>query len=82
MAYMKISCLEMEKARREKEKASSETRIRNIDGRLAQIETEKAGILVRLGERCPETSPQAAGHSTRPGQITIGDKKKGFKIRY
>lgn len=43
--YMKISCLEMEKFRRGKERESAMQRVRNIDIRLREIETEKAALL-------------------------------------
>jgi hypothetical protein len=82
MAYMKISCLEMEKARREKEKDSAETRIRNIDSRLADIEKEKGGLLVNLGERSAANSSRSATASKDSHPTEASDKKQGFKIRY
>jgi hypothetical protein len=82
MAYMKISCLEMEKARREKEKFAAETRVRNIDVRLADIEREKGGILVRLGERSASPSSRSTDASSHSDKAEAGDKKPRFKIRY
>jgi hypothetical protein len=77
MAYMNISCLEMEKARREKEKLSALTRVRNIDRRLQEIEAEKDVLLKKLGERGEEL----ANRAPMPKEAT-GQSKGGFKIRY
>ena len=48
LAYMKISCLEMEKARREKERNSAIARMRNIDSRIHDIDAERNIILKKL----------------------------------
>ena len=81
MAYMKISCLEMEKARREKERLSAEARISNINERLADIEREKGGLLVRLGERSAGLC-KSGTHSNHQDDGEANDKKQGFKFRY
>ena len=47
-AYMQITCLEMEKARRGNERKSASQRIADIDARLRQIEAEKAALLLAL----------------------------------
>jgi hypothetical protein len=81
MAYMKISCLEMEKARREKEKDSAQSRIRNMDKRLEEIEAEKDVTLKALGERKPGTERRRS----KIRRISSGKPDKdteGFKIRY
>lgn len=91
LAFMKISCLEMEKARREKEKSSALARIRNIDARILDIENEKKAILEGLGIKNKD-APNLAGNR-RPicaiakDQFNISGKgaikdKDGFKIRY
>lgn len=77
MAYMNISSLEMEKARREKEKLSALTRIRDIEKRLQEIESEKDSILKRLGERQQNALQTAA--TANNGAIQT---KSGFKLRY
>jgi len=80
-AYMKISCLEMEKARREKEKGSAQLRIRNIDKRLEEIEAEKDATLKNLGERNPGSERRRS--KTREISTEIpGNNAKYFKIRY
>ena len=55
MAYMRITCLEMEKARRSCEQDSARRRLNNIAGRFREIEAEKRELLHALrqcsGER-------------------------------
>lgn len=51
MAYMQITCLEMEKARKGREKASALQRVENLNERLRDIEAEKAALLRALAER-------------------------------
>lgn len=89
MAFMKISCLEMEKARREKERESAETRIRNIDLRIAEIEKEKAALLSRIGERPHSASSDAATQehplersAETERRPTDAASARGFRIRY
>ncbi|MDA8408119.1 MAG: hypothetical protein M0T73_14840 [Deltaproteobacteria bacterium] len=96
LAYMKISCLEMEKARREKERNSAIARMRNIDSRIHDIDAERNIILKKLEKH--EDAKQALisrndGARQRNGSVpnrssfrsanTGGAKDKdGFKIRY
>jgi len=77
MAYMNISCLEMEKARREKERSSALNRINNIEQRLREIETEKDSLLRGLGER-----KDAPLRKTPVSKDSVTTAKTGFKIRY
>ena len=95
LAFMKISCLEMEKARREKERNSAMDRVRNIDSRINDIEAEKNLLLKNLGER-PEGKPgsQSRNDGTRHRNGLVPDRssfrssssgsrdKDGFKIKY
>ena len=50
-AFMRLSCLEMEKFRRARERASAMNRVNNIDARFVEIEAEKSAILISLGEK-------------------------------
>jgi hypothetical protein len=77
MAYMNISCLEMEKARREKEKLSALNRISDIEKRLLEIESEKDALLKRLGERQESVMQKAASVKSKSPS-----SNRGFKIRY
>jgi len=80
-AYMKLCILEMEKFRRGKEKESAMERVRRIDQRFQDIETERHEIIAALEtkgirlQRLPslEEPPTAAAHRTTTGP---------FKIRY
>ena len=74
-AYMKIACLELEKARREEEKSSATFRIANIDTRFEEIEAEKAALLQALQEKGGEnrvdgTDPPRDSHR-RKGVFTL-----------
>lgn len=80
LAYMRISCIEMEKARREKEKQSAAARIKNIEGRVAEIEMEKAALLTALGERGRDAA--AKSEPTRRAIKAFGRDKDAFKIKY
>ena len=82
MAYMRISSLEMEKARRERERFSAQTRIRNIEKRLSEIEIEKGELLVRLGERALLSEPGARVAVEKSPQARANEKKVGFRIKY
>jgi hypothetical protein len=73
MAYLRISHIELEKARRTRESESAQQRINDIATRLAEIEAEKAGLLKAMGEETPDPAP--SGARGRPGPI-------GFRIKY
>jgi len=76
-AYLKISCLEMEKVRRGKEKEVALERLKNINARFREIEAEKGKLLKALGEH---DSDKPAPDAERKG----GPRKNmgGFKLRY
>jgi hypothetical protein len=84
ISYLKISCLEMEKARREKEKLSALARIAHIDARLAEIEAEKDAILHHLGERqaSPVSGPPSGRKTSRTAGPSAPAADECFKIRY
>jgi hypothetical protein len=95
MGYLKIGCLEMEKARREKERDGALARVRNIDSRIHDIDTERDLILRKLGEhkdanqasisRNDGTRHKSSGAPDRSSfQSGNGNNrdKDGFKIRY
>jgi len=75
-AYMKLSVLEMEKYRRDKEKASALKRVANIDKRFQDIEREREEILKNLG--FPDGRGPARATSTMAPKTSTGT----FKIRY
>jgi len=79
-AYMKISCLEMEKARRGSERESAMHRVRIIDERFREIEAEKAALLKALGTI--ERSDVPPGDETKRSRPAPAHNRAGFKISY
>ena len=77
-AYMQVTCLEMEKARRGSERRSATQRIREIDKRLAEIEAEQVELLKELGEQ--HTGKLHLGHSAE--SKPAASRADGFKIKY
>ncbi len=78
-AYMQITCLEMEKARRGAERRSAAQRMRDIDTRLQEIEAEKSELLRVVRE------DDNGGLAKRPGMRAVSSPRpsaEGFKIRY
>ena len=78
-SYMQITCLEMEKARRDMERKSASQRIALIDARLDEIEKAKQELLQALatsGQGVPRRLP---GLDLKP---TPRRSAGGFKIRY
>jgi len=79
-AYMRISCLEMEKVRRGKERESAMHRVNNIDTRFQEIEEEKELLLHALDRSAGRNHPVKGGRlepKSRPARGT-----GGFKITY
>jgi hypothetical protein len=77
-AYMQITCLEMEKARRNSVRESAVRHIAEIDIRLREIEEEKAALLRALSE--PGTNPTAPRN--RLPQAAVPRSRVQFKVRY
>lgn len=61
--YLRISCLEMEMYRRNKERESALKRVRTIEARFLEIEAEKKQLLLLLEqlEQSRQPSPDATG---------------------
>lgn len=76
--YLALAMLELEKARRMKEKLSANQRVNNINQRLADITVEQTELLA-AAETALDTS-----ESERPGQAADSDSQSGggFKISY
>jgi len=71
-AFMRISHIELEKARRGRERDAAKRLIDDIDERIREIEAEKAVILENLENGKFETEGASS-----PDRTT-----EGFKIRY
>jgi len=74
-SYMQITCLEMEKARRNMERKSASERIALIDARLEQIEKTKQKLL----QAVTTSGQKGAGRDLKPAARRSAG---GFKIRY
>ena len=78
-SYMQISCLEMERARRNTERKSASQRIALIDARIEEIDKTKQDLLqaaAATGEAAPTRRPGSRPESA-PRRNT-----GGFRIRY
>jgi hypothetical protein len=74
--YMRITAIEMEKARKNKERESALHRVGIIEARVKEIDAEKKGLLEMLGDQNPAPIPGASDQNTAPHH------KDGFKFRY
>lgn len=72
-AYLRISHIEMEKARKTLESEKAQQLVADIAARLAEIEAEKASLLKTLGER---------GGNATLGRTSSPRLTGGFKIKY
>jgi hypothetical protein len=84
-AYMRISCLELEKFRRAKEKENSLYLIRKIDNRFQEIEAEKTALLQAL-DRLPSNDATKPPGNNQQVYIEADSNPQqssaGFKIMY
>jgi hypothetical protein len=78
-AFLRIGSLEMEKARRGKEKESAMNRVQNIDTRFREIEVEKSVLLKEIGII---TTGNACGNPADEPTHGSGQNKGKFKISY
>lgn len=91
-SYMQITCLEMEKSRRDAERRAASERVAHIDARLREIEASKAELLQRVsgdamsGAAVSAPRAPARGSASRMQHLEVRPKPKrigdGFKIRY
>ena len=80
-AFMRISCLEMEKAHRVREMESSRRRIEAVKKRLKEIETETDTLMNRI----KADTKEGGIADTKEGGILskkTTDKNKGLVLRY
>jgi CRISPR/Cas system-associated endonuclease Cas3-HD len=80
-AFMRIAVLEMERARRGKERDSALHRVRNIEARFREIEEEKEEILRVVGVK-KNDQDNAAAASEEKAEPDHSPAARGFKIRY
>jgi hypothetical protein len=73
---MRVACLELERFRRNKERESAVARVRQLDSRFREIESEQAAILNMLGKG---NAAQGAG---RPPGSPPETQRSAFKLKY
>jgi hypothetical protein len=78
-AFMRISALEMEKARRGKERESAMFRVKEIDARFREIEKEKAYLLNGVGGLKTIKTHTPGNRTPQPAGLNTA---RGFKLRY
>ncbi|MGA2772304.1 MAG: hypothetical protein ABSG26_15930 [Bryobacteraceae bacterium] len=78
-SYMQITCLEMEKARRDMERKSASRRIALIDARLDEIEKAKQDLFQAVATRGQGMPGDLPGLDLKPAPRRSAG---GFKIRY
>jgi hypothetical protein len=80
-AYMRLSCLAMEKFRRARERESAMVRVRNIDARFQEIDSEEAMILRAMKER-DRTGQTDAPEADSGRNPLVGRNTGGFRLKY
>lgn len=78
-SYMQVTCLEMERARRDMERKSADRRIALIDARLEEIERAKQVLLQAVSAGEQGIPARSRGLEVRPASRR---STGGFKIRY
>jgi hypothetical protein len=76
---MQITCLEMERARRNMEHKSASQRIALIDARIREIEKTKQDLLDGLAAQGDSAQARPLGATPKPAPRR---NTGGFKIRY
>lgn len=77
--YMQITCLEMERARRDRERRSATERIMEIDARVKQIDQAKEELLRAVSAKGKGLPARLPGIEVKPA---IRRGAGGFRIRY
>jgi hypothetical protein len=78
-AYMQITCLEMEKARRDRERQSASKRVQEIDARLREIAKEQQELLHAVAHPSAPAPAGLRGLEVKPSRPRSAG---GLRIRY
>ena len=78
-ALMKLACLEMEKARRRTERNVAIRRVKSIDARLQDIESEEAAIRRTMAGEADDPARVSPACGVGPGHPR---GKRAFKVKY
>ncbi len=79
-AFMRLSCLEMEKFRRAKERESAITRVRNIEARFRDIDAEKTVIMNAMNKLNSDSTVDEQKNERKLEPRS--QNGAGFKIKY
>jgi hypothetical protein len=79
-AHMKLACLEMEKARRRTERNVAMQRIKSIDERLQDIESEETVIRQAMAGEADDPARVSPQGTAGPGHPR--GKRRVFKVKY
>jgi len=82
MAYMQITCLEMEKARKRKERESAQHRLALLDARLRDIEAEKARLLAALAANGAHPELATPGRGAPRPTARLASSRSAMRLRY
>ena len=77
-AYLRVSFLELERARHGQEIVTAERRLAFLVARCREIDAEKGTILAGSGAAQPSSQSPEAAPAGRPGQSV----KRGFRLAY
>ena len=77
-AYLRVSFLELERARHGQEIVTAQRRLAFLVARCREIDAEKSGILAGSGAAPPSSQSPKAAPTGRPGQ----SEKRGFRLAY
>lgn len=78
-AYLRISFLELEKARRGQEVRAAQRRLDIIGARFREIDAETASILASLNSTSPRAHALDAPHTSPVGRRPV---KRNFQLSY
>ena len=79
-AYMKLACLEMERARRVLERKNALRRLKSLDDRVREIEAEESALRQGLGGAADAPRPAVPGGEA--ASRAARRKKQGFRVKY
>ena len=80
--HMRLCVLEMEKARRSKERESARRRVSSIDERFREIDAEKSDLLHVLAEQTGHLLHPGKGAAHEEGAMGASRSSGGFRLTY
>jgi len=78
-AYMRLAHLGMERERKQQEKRSALFRVKTIDERFKEIDTEQRALLGTIRKGKGKKGVSFSGNSPKPGN---GERESSFRLKY